>query len=244
MRIGRTIGAEREKIQTESERTLYHEKIKRKKRISVAIYLMILAVIALGIVSIIVNLREKKAALPVEQTPTEVQPTVAIVDEAGVAVPRKVREFVGFLEQDLKEYNITLSRAVLPRNKTREVDVYVADFEGYFKLSLDRGAGVSVEDMDRILRFLKGQGIIGAEYVDLRVSGKAYYRGTKQAEEQLAEPKEGITEVEETGPAGEAGDDSSSVFVREGESSEGITDLEVSEIIVEGNPEGEEEIAY
>ena len=244
MRIGRTIGAEREKIQTESERTLYHEKIKRKKRISVAIYLMILAVIALGIASIIVNLREKKAALPVEQTPNGVQPTVAIVDEAGVAVPRKAREFVGFLEQDLKEYGITLSRAVLPRNKTREVDVYVADFEGYFKLSLDRGAGVSAEDMDRILRFLKGQGITGAEYVDLRVSGKAYYKGAKQAEEQPAEPKEGTTEVEETGPAGEAGDDSSSVFVREGESSEGITDLEVSEIIVGGNPEGEEEIAY
>ena len=154
MRIGRTIGAEREKIQTESERTLYHEKIRRKKMISVAIYLAILAIIVLGIISIIVGLRDKKAALPSEQGSTEVQPTVPIVDEAGVAVSRKVREFVGYLEQDLKEYGITLARAVLPRNKTREVDVYVTDFEGYFKLSVDRGAGVSAEDMDRILRFL------------------------------------------------------------------------------------------
>ena len=242
MRIGRTIGAEREKIQTESERTLYHEKIRRKKMISVAIYLAILAIIVLGIISIIVGLRDKKAVLPSEQSSTEVQPTVPIVDEAGVAVSRKVREFVGYLEQDLKEYGITLARAVLPRNKTREVDVYVTDFEGYFKLSVDRGAGVSAEDMDRILRFLKGQGITGVEYVDLRVSGKGYYKGAKQAEEQPAEPKEGITEVEETGPAGEAGDDSSSVFVREGELSEGITDSEVYESPAEAG--WEEEITY
>ncbi|MBQ7040628.1 hypothetical protein IJN73_00985 [Candidatus Saccharibacteria bacterium] len=242
MRIGRTIGAEREKIQTESERTLYHEKIRRKKMISVAIYLAILAIIVLGIISIIVGLRDKKAALPSEQGSTEVQPTVPIVDEAGVAVSRKVREFVGYLEQDLKEYGITLARAVLPRNKTREVDVYVTDFEGYFKLSVDRGAGVSAEDMDRILRFLKGQGITGVEYVDLRVSGKGYYKGEKRAEEQPAEPKEGITEVEETGPAGEAGDDSSSVFVREGELSEGITDSEVYESPAEAG--WEEEITY
>lgn len=242
MRIGRTIGAEREKIQTESERMLYHEKIRRKKMISVAIYLAILAIIVLGIISIIVGLRDKKAALPSEQGSTEVQPTVPIVDEAGVAVSRKVREFVGYLEQDLKEYGITLARAVLPRNKTREVDVYVTDFEGYFKLSLDRGAGVSAEDMDRILRFLKGQGITGVEYVDLRVSGKGYYKGAKQAEEQPAEQKEGTTEVEETGPVGETGDDSSSVFVREGELSEGITDLEVYESPAEAG--WEEEITY
>ena len=191
MRIGRTIGAEREKIQTESERMLYHAKIKRKKTISVMIYLSILAVIILGIASIIVGLRNKREALP-QETSVEVQPTVPIVDEAGVAVSRKVREFVGFLEQDLKEYGITLTRAVLPRNKTREVDVYVTDFDGYFKLSIDRGAGVSAEDMERVLRFLKGQGITGVEYADLRVSGKVFYRSVFVREGELNEGTEGL----------------------------------------------------
>ena len=75
------------------------------------------------------------------------------------------------------------------------MDVYIADFEGYFKLSLDRGVGVSAEDMDRMVRYLKKQGFIGVEYVDLRVEGKAYYKGARgpaPAEEPTGESSGGV----------------------------------------------------
>lgn len=210
MKVGKTIGAKREQAETESERMQYREKVKRRKMISVMTYLIILAVIALGIAMIIVSIQKKELALENEGK-DKVGPTIEIVDEASVGVSRKVREYVGYLEQDLHDYGITLTRAVLPRDKSREVDVYIADFEGYFKLSLDRGAGVSAEDLERMLRYLRGLGAKGVEYVDLRVEGKGYYKGLiteeRPAEEQgsseESQPEEEQGEIvvveEETG---------------------------------------------
>ncbi|MBQ8992487.1 hypothetical protein IJ090_03595 [Candidatus Saccharibacteria bacterium] len=189
MRVGKTIGARREQVESESERMLHREKVKRRKLISVGIYLSVIAVIALGIASIVMGLKNKEGANSSESGKKEVQPTIEIVDEASVGVSRKAREFVGYLEQDLQEYGLTLTRAVLPRDKTREVDVYLSDFEGYFKLSLDRGAGVSAEDMERMVRYFAGRGITSVEYVDLRVEGKAYYKGEQRS---ISEEEPGI----------------------------------------------------
>ena len=201
MKVGKTIGAKREEVQSESERMLHREKVKRRKFISVATYIAILLLIGITVVSVLKGVGKKETG-SLESFFSNSEPTVEIIDEASVGVPKKVREFVGNLEQDLKEYNIRLLKAVLPRNKTREVDVYIADCEGYFKLSLDRGAGVSAEDLERMVRYLKGLGFSGVEYVDLRVEGKGYYKGAKGAEEQKPEekpeeeaPEEGSEEV-------------------------------------------------
>ena len=205
MRIGRTIGGRREQVETESERLLHREKIKRRKMISVVTYLAILAVIGLGIVSIIIGM--KKRGVDIDNPgKLEVEPVAQIVDEASIGVPRKVKEFVGYLEQDLKEYGLVLARAVIPRNKSREIDVYINDFGGYFKLSLDRGAGVAAEDMDRIVRYLKSKSYTGVEYVDLRVQEKAYYKldtssqeeASQEEESQPSEQEEGATASAET----------------------------------------------
>ena len=197
MKVGKTIGAKREQAQSESERMLHREKVKRRKFISVATYLAVLLLIGITVVSVLKGMGKKEIG-PSEPFFGNAEPTVEIVDEASVGVPKKVKYYVGNLEQDLKEYNIRLLKAVLPRNKTREVDVYIADFEGYFKLSLDRGAGVSAEDLERMVRYLKGLGFSGAEYVDLRVEGKGYYKGAKSAEEQKPEEKSGEEAPEET----------------------------------------------
>lgn len=218
MKIGRTIGAKRDQVESESERLLYRQKVKRRKLVLVMTYLIILMIIALGIISIVMGIK-KRDDMPVNENRTEASPTIEIIDEASVGVPRKVKEFVGFLEQDLKEYGITLSKAVLPRNKTREIDVYTTDFEGYFKLSLDRGTGVAAEDMDRIIRHLKKQGMKGAEYVDLRVEGKAYYKNAvpteeKQKEEQKEEPVESTEElVEDTEEEPQASSEETEVII-------------------------------
>lgn len=188
MKVGKTIGAKRDQVQSESERMLHREKVKRRKFISVATYIAVLLLIGILAVSFLKGAGKIETGTP-EPFYGNNAPTVEIIDEASVGVSKKAREFVGNLEQDLKEYNIRLLKAVLPRDKTREVDVYIADFEGYFKLSLDRGAGVSAEDLERMLRYLKGLGFSGAEYVDLRVEGKGYYKGAKGAEEQKPEEK-------------------------------------------------------
>ena len=198
MKTGRTIGAKRERVESESDRLRYRQKVKRKKLALIMIYATVLAAIAIGVIGIILGMR-KKDFIPTDTTKV-VAPTIEIVDEASVGVSKKVKEYVGYLEQDLKGYGITLTKAILPRNKTREVDVYIADFEGYFKLSLDRGVGVSAEDMDRMVRYLKKQGFIGVEYVDLRVEGKAYYKGARgpaPAEEPVGESSGGVPLEEE-----------------------------------------------
>ena len=198
MKTGRTIGAKRERVESESDRLRYRQKVKRKKLALIMIYATVLAAIVIGVIGIILGMR-KKDFTPTDTTKVEA-PTIEIVDEASVGVSKKVKEYVGYLEQDLKGYGITLTKAILPRNKTREVDVYIADFEGYFKLSLDRGVGVSAEDMDRMVRYLKKQGFIGVEYVDLRVEGKAYYKGARgpaPAEEPVGESSDGVPLEEE-----------------------------------------------
>ena len=186
MRVGKTIGGKREVAQSESERMQYHEKVKKRKITSILIFFAVLAVIGLGIFTVIRGMRRDQKVSE-DNGKLAASPTVEIIDEASVGVPKKAKEFVGYLEQDLKEYSISLTRAVLPRDKTREVDVYVDGFEGYFKLSLDRGAGVSAEDLERMLRYLKGLGFKGVEYVDLRVEGKGYYKGQIAAEEEKKE---------------------------------------------------------
>ena len=173
--------------------------------ISVVTYLAILAVIGLGIVSIIIDMKKREVEID-KPGKLEVEPVAQIVDEASIGVPRKVKEFVGYLEQDLKEYGLVLARAVIPRNKSREIDVYINDFGGYFKLSLDRGAGVAAEDMDRIVRYLKSKSYTGVEYVDLRVQEKAYYKldtssqeeASQEEESQPSEQEEGATASAET----------------------------------------------
>lgn len=186
MRVGKTIGGEREVAESESERMQYREKVKKRKFISVLTFFAVIAVIGLGALTAIRGMRREQKASD-DGSSNAIRPTVEIVDEASVGISRKAREFVGYLEQDLNEYSIKLTRAVLPRNKTREVDVYIDGFEGYFKLSLDRGAGVSAEDLERMLRYLKGLGFKGAEYVDLRVEGKGYYKGQIAADEKKEE---------------------------------------------------------
>ena len=45
----------------------------------------------------------------------------------------------------------------------------------YFKVSLDRGTGVTAEDISRMLKYLQDRGLTPG-YVDVRVEGKAYYQ--------------------------------------------------------------------
>lgn len=134
----------------------------------------VLVLVVCGVVGLMTLNRGRDGDGKVESE--EQETSVKIVDEnAGGVVSMRVKEFVGRLESDLAYEGYRISRVVLPYQKTREVDVYLEGREEYYKLSVDRGSAVSAEDVGRMARYLDGKGIV-AEYVDIRVERKAFYR--------------------------------------------------------------------
>lgn len=110
------------------------------------------------------------------------EPSVKITDEAGAAfqvgatvTSTRFLSFVGKLVAQAKEKGMIITEAILPLGTTREVAVKVSDRPYQFRLSIDRGAGEQVEDMDRVEEYLLSRGL-NPSYVDLRVSGRAFYQ--------------------------------------------------------------------
>jgi hypothetical protein len=108
-------------------------------------------------------------------------PTVQIIDQSGVSPEQgtivasaRLLSFVGRVVSLAGQGSYTVTRAILPSGTTRELDIQLKDIQPRVKLSIDRGAGEQVEDMIRSLTFLQSQGR-SAQYVDVRVSGRAVY---------------------------------------------------------------------
>ena len=53
--------------------------------------------------------------------------------------------------------------------------MYVEGAEYYIKMNVDRGSAESVEDADRMIKYLNAKGIAPG-HLDVRVEGKAYYK--------------------------------------------------------------------
>lgn len=109
-------------------------------------------------------------------------PGLQIVDESGISpeqgsavVGTRLLGFLGRVVSQAQGRGYSPVRAVLPEGTTRQVDVYFEGIATRVKFSIDRGAGEQMEDADRSLQFLAGRGI-GAEYIDVRVPGRAAYR--------------------------------------------------------------------
>jgi len=109
-------------------------------------------------------------------------PSVQIVDESGVkpeqgstVVGTRLLGFLGKVVSQAGERGYTVTKAVLPQNTTRELDVNIEGISTRVKLAIDRGAGEQVEDMARALNYLKPRNM-SPQYVDVRVSGRAAYR--------------------------------------------------------------------
>lgn len=174
-KLGRTIAGESRKNR-ELELARLAARKRRKIRKAILTTLLVIACVAIvgwiayGIVNLI---RDANQPEP-EVNPTE--PTVSIIDEnAGDNVSTRVKEFVAKLERDLYDLGYSVDHVVLPFQKAREVDVYIANRTEHYKMSLDRGSAVQAEDAERMIRYLDEKGI-KATYVDLRVEGKAYYK--------------------------------------------------------------------
>jgi hypothetical protein len=109
-------------------------------------------------------------------------PTVQIVDDSGAALQQGTtvasNRFLGFVGRVValsRASGYTVSQAILPAGTTRQLEVRIDGVGPRVKLSIDRPAGEQVEDMVRALGYVSSQGI-AAQYIDVRVSGKAFYQ--------------------------------------------------------------------
>lgn len=175
-RIGRTIAGDAffDERKAKLERLKQRKKTKRKN-VGVVVGILLLVILVGLVISHYITelIAENETKNVVIQEP---EPMVAIADEnSGTDISARVKEFVSRLEKDAKIEGYEVDRVVLPLNKVREIHVYIKKRNEYYKMTIDRGSAVQAEDMGRMIRYLDKKKI-KAEYVDLRVEGKAYYK--------------------------------------------------------------------
>ena len=182
LKSGRTIGERREHLETASERLAARKKVKKRQNLRVIITVVVFLMAATAIIFFVVSFLKQRAANEVDTAPTVVvktySPTIGITDEngSGGKIPAKMTEYIGQLETDLRDLGLTPLKAVIPAGSIREVDIYLVGYNGFIKTTTDRGTGVTAEDTERMLRYLKEQGIGDFQYIDVRIDGKAYWK--------------------------------------------------------------------
>ncbi len=176
MKRGQTIVAQRDKVETASERMHARKKTKHKRTFAIIVVLLILG--ALTIAGVIAW-QKLMPTEPVKVETPPVTPQAMIIDEASgnqSNVTTRMKEYVANLESDLKDNGgHKVTRVTLPAGKSREIYVDIENRPYYFKVNVDRGAGVTAEDIARTIKYLDGKDIKPSKYVDVRVEGKAFY---------------------------------------------------------------------
>lgn len=109
-------------------------------------------------------------------------PSVQIVDKSGIQVESgqavASNRFLGFVGQVVgiaKKSGYVVQQVIIPRGTTRQIELKVKGVSYPAKLSVDRPAGEQVEDMARSMQWM-AQHHKKPKYIDVRVSGKAFYR--------------------------------------------------------------------
>jgi hypothetical protein len=181
IKIGRTIAERREHLETANERAAFRKKDKIKKALRIILTIVgFIALIAI-LIGLYFNFRNAETRLEElnnsNPTPT---PTVEIIDEASLStgghLTIRMVEFINQVSNSLRELGYKPTKAVIPTGSIREVRIYLDGRNGFVKTTIDRGAGVTAEDADRMLRYLADSGIEEFEYIDVRIDGKAYWK--------------------------------------------------------------------
>ena len=181
IKAGRTIGEQREKLETANERELARQKDKRKSHLRVFFvsfgFIVLVAILAVVYFAFVRSGEEQPI---VEEPEPTYQPTIEVVDEDAAATSGKItsrmKDYIGQAEVDFRTLGYQPTRAVLPAGAVREIDFYLDGYSGYIKMFIDRPTAVSVEDADRMLRYLSGQGITDFQYIDVRLHHKAFWK--------------------------------------------------------------------
>lgn len=181
-KLGRTIGEKREKLETANERAAARKKDKKKKSFRIIITLIGFLALSGILIALCASFVGSKESEPVEIIAEDDSPapTIEIVDEdaafAGGKITSRMTTYIGQVEQSFRELNYKPVKAIIPSGSIREIDFYLDGYSGYIKTIIDRGAGVSVEDADRMIRYLSEIGVGEFTYIDVRIEGKAYWK--------------------------------------------------------------------
>lgn len=176
--LGRTIGAEREKLETANERAAARKKDKQKTSLRIIMTIVGFAVFA-AILVVLFNSLTKDFSPTQPSIAVDYAPTVEIIDSAstsGSQLTSRMLKYIGRAEQDFRALGYHPVKVVFPSSAIREVDFYLDGYPGFIKLTIDRDSAISVEDADRMLRYLADKGIAEFEYIDVRTDGKAYWK--------------------------------------------------------------------
>ena len=180
LRSGRTIGEHRDHLETANERIEARRKVKKHKALRFFFTVLAFMALAGGVVYFIFFVVLKKEIVPFESTVSvPYAPTIEVIDEdagSNAKLSASMKEYIGMAEADFRELGYVPVKVVRPVNSIREVDFYLDGVPGYIKLTTDRATGVSVEDADRMIRYLRGQEINEYTYIDVRIDRKAYWK--------------------------------------------------------------------
>jgi len=174
-RVGKTIAGS---TNENRRRNLEHIAKRKKRQIRNAVITVVLLGAVVAVVIVLVNyLRdiaaEREALIAVDNP---MVPTVTILDEnVGNNLSERTKLFVARLEKDAKDAGKEIDHVVLPFQKARELDIYFKDRGEYYKMTMERGSAVQMEDAGRMMSYLDERDLHPG-YVDLRVEGKAYYK--------------------------------------------------------------------
>lgn len=173
IRRGQTIVAERERAESEAERLAVRKRRKRRKRRAIITLALLVAIGYLAGYTVLYQWSREHVA--VVDAP-EYQIKAEIIDENGAKqISARTRDYIAQLEHDLTEYRIYAVKFILPSGMSRELFVDVTGIDYYFKVSMDRDAAVTAEDISRMVKYLSERDL-KPEYVDVRVQGRAYYK--------------------------------------------------------------------
>jgi cell division septal protein FtsQ len=110
------------------------------------------------------------------------EPTLQVVDNSGIKLDKGAAiasnsflAFVGTVVSETRKIGYVLTEASIPLDSTRELDIKLKGRETYVKLAVDRVVDAQVEDMNHAFVYLDSKNI-RPSYIDVRVSGKAYYK--------------------------------------------------------------------
>ena len=180
---GRTIGEKRERLETKNERAAARKKQKKKKTLRVSFTVIGFTILAVILVILCFNFINSQKAEPINEVTIEddvdYQPTVEIIDEnasTGGKITNRMNTYIGQAEADFKALGYNPTKVIIPNGYIRMIYFYLEGFNGYIKMTIDRGSAVSVEDADRLIRYLGTQEITDFEYLDVRTPGKAYWK--------------------------------------------------------------------
>ncbi|MDO8335294.1 MAG: hypothetical protein Q7T74_00735 [Candidatus Saccharibacteria bacterium] len=111
------------------------------------------------------------------------KPSVVITDNSGAktdgskaVVSERFLRFLGRLVSLTNTSGLgTVTEASIPKNTAREIDIKLKGKSYYIKTHIDRDPAATVEDIKRVVTFLE-QKKITPSYIDVRVSGRAFYK--------------------------------------------------------------------